>query len=131
MIKTPQPSPSKVCFLIDDDIDDRNIFQLALNRLDSSIELVTATNGVKALEKINADDLFLPDYIFLDLNMPYMSGKECLIKLREIERLKNVPIILHSTVRYFDELSSHGASGFVAKANSIEGITKVLAGIIK
>jgi len=93
--------------------------------------LVTSNNGVEALEKMRGDALFLPDYIFLDLNMPYMSGRECLIKLREIERLNRIPIILYSTVRYFEEFSSLGATSFVTKPNSIESFVKVLAGIIK
>jgi CheY-like chemotaxis protein len=120
-----------LCFLIDDDVDDRRIFLMALNAFDRSIGLVTAYSGVQALEIINANDVFLPDYIFLDLNMPYMSGRECLIRLREIERLKNVPIILYSTIRDFEELASLGASGFVTKPNSIQELIKVLSGIIK
>ena len=120
------------CFLIDDDLDDRGIFQRALNILDSSIELITAESGIEALEIINANNLFLPDYIFLDLNMPYMSGRECLHKLREVERLKNVPIFLYSTVNMDNEtLVPQLASGCVTKPRSIKEITKVLSGIIK
>lgn len=119
-----------ICFLIDDDVDDRAVFQLALTAYDSSIELVTASNGVEALEKINSPDLFLPDYIFLDLNMPYMSGKECLIKLREIDRLKNVPILIYSTIHTdYEGLASRWASAFITKPNSIEALVKVLSGI--
>lgn len=129
-------------FLIDDDVDDRQIFLSALNTIDSSIMLVTASNGIDALEKINvepkgssvgpANELFTPDYIFLDLNMPYMSGKKCLGQLREIERLKNVPIIIYSTIKKdYDDLGSGLASGFVTKPKSMEEIIKVLSGIIK
>jgi CheY-like chemotaxis protein len=121
----------KVCFLIDDDQDDRTIFLLGLNKFDPTVDLVTACSGVEALEKIRTNDLFQPDYIFLDMNMPYMSGKECLIRMRKIDRLKDTPIILYSTVRYFEELTSHKASGFVTKPNSVEGIRKILADTIK
>lgn len=135
-MKIPLSPTRKTCFLIDDDPDDKRLFLIALNTFDSSIELVTASDGVEALEKINANELFLPDYIFLDMNMPRMSGKESLIKLRGIERLKNIPIILYSTTHYstthyFEELSSIGASGFATKPNSIEGIIEILVGIIK
>ena len=118
------------CFLIDDDADDREIFRMALQALDSSIELVTASNGTQALEKLNSEDL-TPDYIFLDLNMPYMSGKECLIRMREIKRLKNIPIILCSAIQYFEELTSYGASGFITKQNSVPALTLVLAAEMK
>ena len=119
------------CFLIDDDIDDRGIFLMALNALDGSIELITSSNGVQALEMINGNATIIPDYIFLDLNMPYMSGKECLIRLREIERLKNVPIIIYSAIKDFEELASYGATHCITKQNSINDLVKVLSGIIK
>jgi CheY-like chemotaxis protein len=119
------------CFLIDDDVDDRAVFQLALTAFDNSIKLVTASNGVEALEKVNSTDLFLPDYIFLDLNMPYMSGKECLIRLRDIERLKNVPILIYSTIHTdYEKLADSWASAFITKPNSIEALVKVLSEVL-
>lgn len=119
------------CLLIDDHADDRDLFRAALRALNASIGLVTADSGIQALEKINSNVHFLPDYIFLDMNMPYMSGKECLIALRGIERLKDVSIIIYSSIQYFEELENFGASGFIAKGNSIENLTKALLGIIK
>ena len=127
----PNAHQKKICFLIEDDPDDQNIFLMALTTFNSSIELVIVSDGVKALKKINEDESFLPDYIFLDLNMPYMSGKECLIKLRAIDRLSNVPIIIYSTVKYFGELTSFGASGFVSKPISMKDIIKTLDEILK
>jgi CheY-like chemotaxis protein len=119
------------CFLIDDDPDDRKFFQLALNTLDSKVELITASNGVDALEKVNSTNFAIPDYVFLDLNMPYMSGKECLIRLRDIRAMKNVPIILYSTIRKdYEELSSRWASAFITKPNSIGDLVKILSSIL-
>lgn len=118
------------CLLIEDDVDDREIFLAALKILNSSIQLVTANNGTQALEKIISENL-VPDFIFLDMNMPYMSGKECLIKLREIKALKEVPIVLYSTIQYFEELTSFGASGFISKQNSVADLVKALAAVIK
>lgn len=117
--------------LIEDDMDDREFFRMALETYDSSIRLVAVENGIQALEKMNKDISFLPDYIFLDMNMPYLSGKECLGRLRLIERLKNVPVILYSTIRDFEELGNSHATSFVTKPNSIKELVKILAGIIK
>ncbi|MDQ3111005.1 MAG: response regulator [Bacteroidota bacterium] len=130
-MKSPVPIRVKTVFLIDDDADDRNIFQIGLTLFDKTIELVTASGGVQAIEKMNSDELFLPDYIFLDLNMPYMSGKECLIHLREIKRLDDVPVILYSTISYFEELKNLGATSFATKPNSIDEIVQTLAKFIK
>lgn len=120
-----------ICFLIDDDVDDREFFKIALKSHDPSITLVTADNGVQALDKMNKDRSFLPDYIFLDMNMPYMSGKECLSKLREVKRLKNVPVVLYSTIRDFEELSTLHATSFVTKPNSISELVTILSRFIK
>ncbi len=120
-----------ICFLIEDDLDDREFFKSALKTVDESIKLVTVDNGVQALEKLNADALFMPDYIFLDMNMPYMSGKECLAKLREITRLKNVPVVLYSSIRDFEELANLHATSYVTKPNSVSELVKILSGIIK
>ena len=70
-------SKSPVIALVDDD----KIFQLTSARmieaLDLSRKILQFGNGEEALQylKSNADDADnLPDYIFLDINMPYVDG---------------------------------------------------------
>jgi PleD family two-component response regulator len=46
---------------------------------------------------LNDKELLPPDYIFLDINMPRLDGKECLRKIKSIARLDEVPVILYST----------------------------------
>lgn len=82
-----------VC-LIDDDPDELDIFMEALSRTDTSCQCTSAPSGDRALEIL---DYILPDFIFLDLNMPGMSGLECLIEIRKKTRLDKVPVILYST----------------------------------
>ena len=62
--------------LIDDDVDDQEIFVLALKSLYKSVDILTAQDGMEALEILK---IFVPDCIFLDLNMPRMGGKPTLI----------------------------------------------------
>jgi CheY-like chemotaxis protein len=57
------------CLLIDDDEEDREIFLMALNRLDPTIELDFALNGEDDLRRLLSYRSRLPDYIFLDLKM--------------------------------------------------------------
>lgn len=120
-----------VCFLIDDDADDREFFLHALKAFDKTAKLVTAESGVDALAKLNALELFLPDYIFLDLNMPYMSGRSCLAQIREIKRLKNVPVIIYSTISDFEELKNSHATVCITKPISRQKLVKLLAEVIK
>ena len=71
----------KTCLLVDDDEDDAEIFSIALNEANPDIKCLTAADGLEALEMLR-DPSFIPDYIFLDLNMPLMTGKECLVEIR-------------------------------------------------
>jgi CheY-like chemotaxis protein len=117
------------CLFVDDDIDDQEIFSFALKGVDKPIRLISAENGYEALEILNADRNFVPDCIFLDLNMPKMNGKDCLSELRKLPWLNKVPIFIYSTSsQQRDKLESEklGATEFVSKASSIETLTTLL-----
>lgn len=107
----------KSCLLIDDDEDDKEIFCIALAEANPAVTCFTAEDGVEALEMLR-DKSFVPDYIFLDLNMPLMSGKECLVEIRKQNHLDNTSVIIYSTSaseRDIQETSALGASGFITK----------------
>jgi CheY-like chemotaxis protein len=120
---------SKEWFLIDDDIDDQEIFLMALQEVDESINCVIANDGVDGLKKLNDDPLFIPDYIFLDVNMPKMNGMQCLPEIKKLPRLKDVKIIMFSTsadsriIRASKEL---GANDFVVKPAGLSPLIDVL-----
>jgi CheY-like chemotaxis protein len=57
-------------FLVEDDLDDQGLFHDALAEIGGDIQLVTAVNGVEAMRKFNQETYLVPDYIFMDLNMP-------------------------------------------------------------
>src|SRR6185295_15708181 len=54
------------------------------------MEVVTALNGIEALEKLKT---FSPDLIFMDIQMPKMDGYSTTKIIREKEQFKNIPII--------------------------------------
>lgn len=118
------------CFLIDDDKDDQEIFLMALEDINVSVSCITANNGNDALQKFEEDETFLPDYIFLDLNMPKINGRQCLVEIKKISRLKHIPIIIYSTSsaqRDKIETEILGASAFITKPSSITEFSKILA----
>ena len=73
-----------ICFIVDDDEDDREIFAIALQDADKSYKCLTAINGKEALEKLKSDETLIPDFIFLDLNMPFMSGIQFLVEIKKV-----------------------------------------------
>ncbi|MCD0465165.1 response regulator [Flavobacterium sp. ENC] len=117
------------CFLIDDDEDDRDIFALALTRANADSTFITATNGEDALDVLRKQPDFVPDYIFLDLNMPLMDGRACLTELRKQARLDSVPIIIFTTSSYSKDIEDTlqlGASHYLVKPTSLSELVSIL-----
>jgi CheY-like chemotaxis protein len=119
----------KQCLLIDDDLDDQEIFCLALNDIDPSIHIVIAIDGVDALKLLNADPTFIPDTIFIDLNMPRMDGLECLREIKKLTHLKDVKIIMYTTSsenKLVSKSKEMGADAFIIKPSSLTLLTERL-----
>ncbi len=121
------------CLLIDDDIEDQEIFAHAVQHLGLDIDVVTANDGVHAIEKIKGDEHLNPYFIFVDVNMPRMNGIECLVEIKKISKVKNVPVYLYST--YTDPETvrrgrEHGATDLVVKASSMRELEETLSKIL-
>lgn len=122
------------CFLIDDDMDDLEIFAIAVAEMGRPVTCATANDGMDALEKLRQDESFTPDYIFLDLNMPRMNGKQCLVEIKKIERLTHTPVVMYSTSalqRDIDDTLQLGASHFLTKPTSISKLTETLQQLLQ
>lgn len=117
------------CFLIDDDPDDQEIFSIAMEDVDPSHSCITASDCMEAIEKLGDDPKLLPDFIFLDLNMPFMTGQQCLPELKKMKHLKDVPIIIYSTSSNdadYRLTKKLGASHFMVKPSSISVLVDML-----
>ena len=75
--------------VVDDVPDNVDILQMRLESQD--YEVVTAGDGVEALEKIRA---LLPDLVLLDVMMPKMDGIETVKRLKADGSLPFIPVIL-------------------------------------
>ncbi|GAA6765528.1 response regulator [Flavobacterium sp. CGRL1] len=82
--------------LIDDDHDDTQFFVEAVQAVNKEAVCLTSENPVKALKELETTEQ-LPDIIFLDYNMPAVNGLEFLKRMGQIERLKNIEVIVLST----------------------------------
>ncbi|MBA4058213.1 MAG: response regulator [Marivirga sp.] len=119
--------------LVDDDEDDRNIFCEALQLIDPEIQSVTATDGLEALDFLKkCTDL--PNFIFLDLNMPRMDGKQCLKTLKEDKRFEAIPVIIYSTSKMEEDVQEAmrlGAAHYIEKPVNFDDICRKIALVIK
>ena len=88
---------SKTAILIDDDRDDLEFLEEAIRQVDHSVKCISYLFCDDALRKIFNDSSSVPNYIFIDMNMPRLNGNQCLKELRSDPKLKNVPITMLST----------------------------------
>ena len=121
----------KHCLIIDDDQDDQEIFILCIAKLSADIVCKTANDGVEALDLLTNSG-YVPDLIFLDVNMPKMNGIDCLKRIRAIDSMAGTYICMYSTtseVKVVNEAMAIGADRFVVKPARVSELTGVLAGI--
>lgn len=104
--------------LADDDEDDCMFFKDALDELSLSATLKTVRNGVELMDFLENNLSNLPQVLFLDLNMPRKSGTECLLEIKESEKLRRLPVIIYSTssnLEVMDMLYCKGAQYYIRK----------------
>lgn len=123
----------KTVFLIDDDPEDREIFESALKSLSTPTKYVEARDGQEGLELILRNDFGIPDYIFIDLNMPKIGGLELLTTVRKHPSYKAVQIFMYSTSSVDiekEKCMEAGASGFITKHDSFGDLCSELKRVI-
>jgi CheY-like chemotaxis protein len=117
---------------IDDDIEDREVFREALKLVYPLAIYNEARDGQNGLEVLY-ELIVKPDYIFLDINMPIMDGKQFLKEIRTTG-FRTIPIIIYSTTQRNDEvkeLLKLGALDYHAKQPTFNKICQTLKSIIQ
>jgi len=121
--------------LTDDDEDDRDFFAEALEDLDLDYPIEFCKNGVELLDRLYDANLPIPDIIFLDLNMPILSGFETLQQIRENDKFKDIPVIaIYSTSATVDGIKSTfglGANAYVVKPLAFNDLKILLKKVIE
>jgi CheY-like chemotaxis protein len=86
-------------FYADDDPDDLQLVLESFSHYANNVEVITASDGGEALRFFQeADDSVpTPCLIILDINMPEVNGKDLLVKIRQMERFADVPVVLFTT----------------------------------
>ena len=125
--------PKRRFFIVDDDVDDQELFIEAVNEVDDSIECLSASNCEEALDLLKNKKISMPDMIFLDLNMPRLNGKQCLAELKKQAHLADIPVIIYSTSsekRDIEETTRLGAAHFLTKPNKFEELCKAISFVV-
>lgn len=120
----------RIFFIVDDDVDDQELFIEAVNEVDNSIECISASSCEDALDWLKNKKVKTPDMIFLDLNMPRINGKQCLAELKRTADLKHIPVVIYTTSsekRDVEETARLGAAHFLTKPNKFEELCNALS----
>jgi len=118
--------------LVDDDEDDQDIFMEAAAIVIPGIKCLIARDGGNGLSQLETLPE-LPDYIFLDVNMPGMDGREFLKRIKGHPRYKSIPVVIYSTSNHKSELGDYfkmGASNFITKPSEFNLLVTYLKTIL-
>lgn len=118
--------------LIEDDKIERMKFHRTLIKGGFTNKLLEATHGEEGLALLKSSKI-LPDLIFLDLNMPRVSGLEFLKEIKGDDRLRHIPcIIITTSSNNKDLLECYrlGIAGYILKPlrydDYVDHLTKVV-----
>lgn len=116
---------------VDDDEEDIEIFCDAVREIDSSIICLVAKSADEALQILQSD-IELPEYIFLDINMPKVDGNSCLREIKKDRRLNTIPVIMYSTHTRKTDIDTYRAlnAGFLVKQNSFNELVSELKKVL-
>lgn len=127
-------TPKRMCYVVDDDTDDQEIFMMAIDTMKNpGVKIKMFSRAKEFLSELSTSE-FVPDYIFMDLNMPEMDGFECLLKLQGLNIAKGFKLIVVSTSNNEHDISrakSLGAEDYIVKPYSITEYSQILSQYIK
>jgi two-component system response regulator len=122
--------------LVEDNPADVKITQRALRESAFPIELVVVRDGEEAVDYLlrqgtyaGRDNSRSPDLILLDLNLPRLTGREVLQRIRATPALRAVPVVVLTTSRRLEDVQQMyeaGANTYIEKPQDFTRFVQVL-----
>lgn len=122
------------CLIIEDDLDDQEIFLMCLEKINMDINCTAMNDGVEAVSMLVSNTEYIPDYIFIDVNMPKMNGIDCLRILKNMQRLQYSKFFMYSTTsekNTLNESKKLGVTDFIIKPPSTTELKEKLSKIFE
>jgi CheY-like chemotaxis protein len=114
---------SKPILLVEDDEVDKMTIERVFTDLKVNTYLVPTYDGEEALDYLKSPQNKKPCFILLDWNMPKMNGAEFLKVIKADDRLKKIPVVIHSTSSTREDINESfelGAAGYMVKSQNYE-----------
>ena len=97
-----------------------NVYMLTRRLKKKGFELIIAGDGQEGIDKALEEN---PDLILMDLSLPTMDGWTATAKIKEIEQVKDIPIIAlsaHAMPEHRDRALKAGCSDYDTKPVDIK-----------
>jgi CheY-like chemotaxis protein len=132
-------SKTTVILLVEDDPADQKLVKNALANHEMDYTLYVAGNGDEALEylhrsKCGEPESPWPNLILLDLNMPGMSGKKFLRRIKADDDLCSIPVVVLTVSDAKTDIQESyklQAAGYIQKSANIEEFQRVMDKLTK
>src|SRR5258708_2731099 len=124
----PIAGESPVILVVDDAADNVAILSLDLQQV--GYRVVTATNGEEAVSVARAIG---PNLILMDISMPRLDGLGATRKIREIDQLREVPIIAitaFDTEGFKRAAYDVGVSGYLTKPIDFDRLHQLIGRLL-
>lgn len=112
-------------------VDDSGVFlRMMKGLLEDKYDVRMTTSGIKAITLIHEKH---PDLILLDYEMPLYDGRETMIKIRESEKTKDIPIVFVTAVNdkeYIKAVLSLKPAGYLLKPLDKDRLLRTVKEII-
>ena len=114
-------------------IEDEATLQKALNEVLSrdGYEVVSSLDGLRGLELVKEEN---PDLILLDIILPKMDGFEVLKRIKEDDKIAQIPVIILTNLSDLSDIQKAldlGATTYLVKADfHIEDVLKKIEKVL-
>ena len=108
-----------------------NVYMLTRRLKKKGFELIIAGDGQEGIDKAIEES---PDLILMDLSLPTMDGWTATAKIKEIEKVKDIPIIAlsaHAMPEHRDRALKAGCSDYDTKPVDIKRLLGKIGAYIK
>ncbi|MBF0302576.1 MAG: response regulator [Desulfamplus sp.] len=117
--------------IVDDSMPMRSVIKKTFKAAGySSSDFHEAGSGMEALEKLANHWI---DIVITDFTMPEMNGLEMLMKMKQNDLFKNIPVVVITTEgsrEKIDQFMKSGAAGYIKKPFTPEQIRDMITNIL-
>lgn len=133
--------PRATILLVEDNLADQEMTRRALARVDGTIRLAIVDDGEQALDYLLQRDIYSPaesaprpDLVLLDLNLPKLSGKDLICRIRQQELLRHLPLLVLTTSQADEDvLESYrlGCNSYLVKPSRFDQFVATIDRVVQ